>query len=112
MIRKQLGILVAFSWACCCWQPRAAEAGVTHNSGSLLRVEKTNRSSTLSQGERKLLLEKYFLLTQKKKLDRVTHPTPEMLKYRRMIRFRLLILNHQLEKCRKYRPDGHFVGKA
>lgn len=83
--------------------------GYTGEPDSEGRVEKTNffviasydKFKGVDSVEKRLLLEKYFLLLQKRKLERVDEPSPEIKKFLRLIKIQLIRINSQLRAKHK-----------
>jgi hypothetical protein len=58
---------------------------------------------------KRLLLEKYFLLNQKQKLERLRNPSPRIQQFKKIIRRQLRIINRQLNGGAKFGIIQDFV---
>lgn len=61
------------------------------------------RSLPENAGERRLLLEMYFLLIQKSKLEKITEPSPKIDEFMAIIHLQLMNISRMLKKSLKFR---------
>ncbi|MFQ5824081.1 MAG: hypothetical protein ACE5JB_08505 [bacterium] len=68
-------------------------------NGSTHKVlEKSKYFKEINLPDKRLLLEKYFLLIQKQRLERIKNPSPQIQKFKRIIRRQLKIIERQLNR--------------
>ncbi|MFQ5770765.1 MAG: hypothetical protein ACE5HX_09525 [bacterium] len=61
--------------------------------------------------ERRLLLEKCFLLIQKKKLENIRNPSAKIIQFKRIIKLQLMIIERKLKRNQKPRVQQYYTLK-